>query len=160
MTDMPQLAMPPVTTPEAAPDGDAAILAAIASSATASAWDERVKPARMGAASSVPPRGYVCRRCGKEGHYIQNCDTNGDPQFDRKRKYVKGVPVEFVDTAVEGGRMVAQEAAFARKLWFLRDAAPMPDVSVFTAGAIMPPPRMPTKPIASRPRLEYFVAKQ
>lgn len=30
--------------------------------------------------------GYVCRRCGVEGHHIKNCPTNGDPAFDPQGK--------------------------------------------------------------------------
>ena len=25
---------------------------------------------------------YVCKRCKKSGHYIQNCPTNSDPEYD------------------------------------------------------------------------------
>ena len=28
--------------------------------------------------------GYVCRRCGKAGHFLPNCPTNGDPSYDKQ----------------------------------------------------------------------------
>jgi hypothetical protein len=33
----------------------------------------------------MPPPGYECKRCGKPGHYIKHCPTNGDPSYDRDR---------------------------------------------------------------------------
>ena len=32
----------------------------------------------------VPPAhiNYICKRCHKPGHYVQNCPTNSDPTFD------------------------------------------------------------------------------
>ncbi|KAF6842089.1 hypothetical protein CPLU01_00182 [Colletotrichum plurivorum] len=33
-------------------------------------------------AKGAPPPGYVCKRCGIPGHFIQDCDTNGNPIFD------------------------------------------------------------------------------
>jgi hypothetical protein len=27
--------------------------------------------------------GYVCRRCGKTGHELSACPTNGDPAYDK-----------------------------------------------------------------------------
>lgn len=29
-----------------------------------------------------PPPNYRCHRCGKPGHWIHHCPTNGDPNFD------------------------------------------------------------------------------
>ncbi len=34
----------------------------------------------------IPPPGYECKRCGKPGHYIKYCPTNGDPSYDRDAK--------------------------------------------------------------------------
>ncbi len=33
-----------------------------------------------------PGSGYVCRRCGSTEHYLENCPTNGDPNFDKARQ--------------------------------------------------------------------------
>lgn len=42
-------------------------------------------PAAGGAASSgFHGAGYVCRRCGKPGHFLPNCPTNGDPAYENK----------------------------------------------------------------------------
>nr|CCA26296.1 conserved hypothetical protein [Albugo laibachii Nc14] len=44
-----------------------------------------------------PPNNYVCYRCGIPGHYIQNCPTNGDPEFDQHRvKKKTGIPKSFM----------------------------------------------------------------
>lgn len=42
-----------------------------------------------------PPPGYECRRCGKSGHYIQNCPTNNDLNFE-KNKVVESAPLQKV----------------------------------------------------------------
>ncbi|GAP84895.1 putative nuclear protein [Rosellinia necatrix] len=36
-------------------------------------------------ASGLPPapKGYICKRCCKPGHWIQHCPTNLDPHYDR-----------------------------------------------------------------------------
>ncbi|CAN1246097.1 E3 ubiquitin ligase PARAQUAT TOLERANCE 3 [Linum grandiflorum] len=33
-----------------------------------------------------PPDYYVCHRCGIKGHFIQDCPTNGDPEFDHRKR--------------------------------------------------------------------------
>jgi len=41
----------------------------------------------------VPPPSYTCHRCGQPGHFIQNCPTNGDPEYDAPRmKLPVGIP--------------------------------------------------------------------
>lgn len=48
-------------------------------------------------AMNNPPPNYVCYRCGTPGHYIQNCPTNGDPEFDQHRvKKKTGIPKSFM----------------------------------------------------------------
>lgn len=45
----------------------------------------------------VPPSQYVCHRCGKSGHFIQDCPTNGDPNFNIKKvKRANGIPTSFL----------------------------------------------------------------
>ena len=48
----------------------------------------------------ILPPGYVCDRCGKEGHLIKNCPTNGDPKYDRKR-VDKGKPKTSVISSLK-----------------------------------------------------------
>jgi len=42
------------------------------------------QPARRPPTTAAPPPGYECKRCGKPGHYIKHCPTNGDPAYDRR----------------------------------------------------------------------------
>ncbi|EJW02101.1 hypothetical protein EDEG_03461 [Edhazardia aedis USNM 41457] len=40
---------------------------------------------------------YICFRCGKKGHFIQNCPTNVDSSFDNvKLRKPKGIPKAFL----------------------------------------------------------------
>ena len=34
-------------------------------------------------AGGMPPPHYTCHRCQGKGHYIDDCPTKGNPQFDR-----------------------------------------------------------------------------
>jgi hypothetical protein len=46
---------------------------------------------------SRPPNDYICRRCQKPGHFIQNCPTNGDATFDApKVKKATGIPLSML----------------------------------------------------------------
>ena len=52
---------------------------------------------RVMTAGGKPPPGYICHRCKKPGHFIQNCPTNGDQTFDFKRSYPPtGIPRSFL----------------------------------------------------------------
>ncbi len=47
--------------------------------------------------ATVPPLFYTCHRCNQKGHFIQNCPTNGDPDFDIKvYKNATGIPKRFL----------------------------------------------------------------
>lgn len=49
--------------------------------------------------TAPPPPYYVCFRCGQKGHYIANCPTNADPNFDKPRlKKSTGIPRAFLKT--------------------------------------------------------------
>ncbi|CDR43179.1 CYFA0S11e01134g1_1 [Cyberlindnera fabianii] len=47
----------------------------------------------------VPPPGYMCYRCGSKDHWIKNCPTNEDPNWDGKRvKRTTGIPKTYLQT--------------------------------------------------------------
>ncbi|CAO3627998.1 unnamed protein product [Cunninghamella blakesleeana] len=51
----------------------------------------------------VPPPNYVCYRCGQKGHYINQCPTNGDKDYDRhpRIKRTTGIPKSFLKVIEE-----------------------------------------------------------
>ncbi|KAK9240449.1 DWNN domain-containing protein [Lipomyces kononenkoae] len=54
---------------------------------------------RAPAPDHPPPPGYVCYRCGQKGHWIQNCPTNSDPNWEHRRmKRTTGIPKSFLKT--------------------------------------------------------------
>ncbi|TDL23587.1 DWNN-domain-containing protein [Rickenella mellea] len=67
------------------------------------------------------PPGYVCYRCGQKGHWIHDCPTNNDREFDHKPriKRTTGIPRSFlkaVDQPSEGlpgqGVMVTPDGGY------------------------------------------------
>lgn len=56
-----------------------------------------------------PPNGYVCHRCGEKGHWIQQCPTNDNPEFDNRPrvKRTTGIPKSFLKT-VDKATILAQ----------------------------------------------------
>ena len=59
-----------------------------------------------------PPQGYICYRCGEKGHWIQQCPTNDNPEFDNKPrvKRTTGIPKSFLKT-VDKATVLAQNGA-------------------------------------------------
>ncbi|KAI3402620.2 MPE1 [Candida oxycetoniae] len=46
-----------------------------------------------------PPPGYICYRCGKKDHWIKNCPTNNDPNFEGKKiMRTTGIPKSYLKT--------------------------------------------------------------
>lgn len=44
-----------------------------------------------------PPPNYICFRCGQKGHYIANCPTLADPNYNRpKIRKTTGIPKTFL----------------------------------------------------------------
>lgn len=57
-----------------------------------------------------PPPYYVCFRCGQKGHYINNCPTNNDPNFDKPRvKKSTGIPRSFLKTVASDNTASEQQ---------------------------------------------------
>lgn len=55
------------------------------------------KPVNRGGSGKIPPPGYICHRCRKPNHYIQDCPTNDDPRYSMKRvKRATGIPATFL----------------------------------------------------------------
>ncbi|XP_067087747.1 E3 ubiquitin-protein ligase RBBP6 [Osmerus mordax] len=61
--------------------------------------------------SGPPPPNYTCFRCGKNGHYIRNCPTNGDKSFEAPQRIKKstGIPRSFMmevdDPSIKGAML-------------------------------------------------------
>ena len=34
----------------------------------------------------IPPDGYICKRCQEKGHYVNDCPTNNDKDYDPNRQ--------------------------------------------------------------------------
>lgn len=47
-----------------------------------------------------PPIGYICFRCGQKGHWIYDCPTNEDRDFDNKPRFKRttGIPKSMLKT--------------------------------------------------------------
>ncbi|KAK9086850.1 hypothetical protein Syun_029244 [Stephania yunnanensis] len=81
---------------------------------------------RMSTRDRAPHAGYICRRCNIPGHFIWDCPTNGDPNYDiKKLKPPTGIPKSMLMTTSDGsyaltGGVVAalkpDEATFEREV--------------------------------------------
>ncbi|XP_057999872.1 E3 ubiquitin ligase PARAQUAT TOLERANCE 3-like [Hevea brasiliensis] len=66
-----------------------------------------------GLVKKIPPEGYVCHRCKVRGHFIQDCPTNGDPNYDCKRlRPPTGIPKSML-MPNRGGSYVFSSGATA-----------------------------------------------
>ncbi|KAF2308078.1 hypothetical protein GH714_034959 [Hevea brasiliensis] len=66
-----------------------------------------------GLVKKIPPEGYVCHRCKVRGHFIQDCPTNGDPNYDCKRlRPPTGIPKSML-MPNRGGSYVLSSGATA-----------------------------------------------
>eukprot|EP00011_Vannellida_sp_DIVA3-517-6-12_P007638 CAMPEP_0114628906 /NCGR_PEP_ID=MMETSP0168-20121206/13074_1 /TAXON_ID=95228 ORGANISM="Vannella sp., Strain DIVA3 517/6/12" /NCGR_SAMPLE_ID=MMETSP0168 /ASSEMBLY_ACC=CAM_ASM_000044 /LENGTH=412 /DNA_ID=CAMNT_0001840327 /DNA_START=118 /DNA_END=1352 /DNA_ORIENTATION=- len=69
--------------------------------------------------SRAPPPNYVCHRCGKPGHFISNCPTNGDPAYDKQKARAPiGIPKAFLKPVEDpeslgGGALLMPGGGFA-----------------------------------------------
>ncbi len=72
-------------------------------------------------ADGPPPPGYVCYRCGAKDHWIKNCPTNDDPNWEGKRvKRTTGIPKTFLKTVAnpaegdtdQGNYMITEDGQY------------------------------------------------
>jgi len=84
----------------------------------ASAESQQQQSTRYHPYSERPiPQGYVCYRCGQKGHWIQDCPTNKDRDWDGKPrlKRTTGIPRSFLkvvdspDASAGAGVMITPE---------------------------------------------------
>jgi hypothetical protein len=109
------------------------------------------RPTVPGGPVGIPPPGYECKRCGKPGHYIKYCPTNGDPTFDRDRDGRNPQGAETGGTVGKVSRShpldLEMRSPFnlqlhgvpANSKHFLKDIT-----GVDTTGMLVPPPTPPT----------------
>lgn len=92
-----------------------------------------------------PPPTYTCFRCGKPGHYIKNCPTNGDKNFEAVPRIKKstGIPRSFmveVDDPNMRGAMLTNTGKYA---------IPTIDAEAYAQGKKEKPPFLPEEPSSS-----------
>ncbi|XP_054848345.1 E3 ubiquitin-protein ligase RBBP6 [Eublepharis macularius] len=92
-----------------------------------------------------PPPTYTCFRCGKPGHYIKNCPTNGDKNFESIPRIKKstGIPRSFmmeVQDPTTKGAMLTNTGKYA---------IPTIDAEAYAIGKKEKPPFLPEDPSSS-----------
>ncbi|KAL9936418.1 hypothetical protein V8E36_004486 [Tilletia maclaganii] len=73
-------------------------------------------------AHKPPGPGYICYRCGQKGHWIQDCPTNDDREFDNRPrlKRTTGIPKSMLKTVeqppegalLSGGVMITPDGSY------------------------------------------------
>uniref|UniRef100_A0A674APH7 RBBP6 ligase n=1 Tax=Salmo trutta TaxID=8032 RepID=A0A674APH7_SALTR len=86
-----------------------------------------------------PPANYTCYRCGKNGHHIRNCPTNGEKGFEPPQRIKKstGIPRSFmkeVDDPSIKGAMLTNTGRYA---------VPTIDAEAYALGKKERPPFVP-----------------
>ncbi|CDO95413.1 unnamed protein product [Kluyveromyces dobzhanskii CBS 2104] len=76
-------------------------------------FQQRNTGAAPGQDQEPPPPGYTCYRCGGRGHWIKNCPTNNNPNFEGKRiKRTTGIPKKFLKSIeIDPSSMTPEEMA-------------------------------------------------
>jgi E3 ubiquitin-protein ligase RBBP6 len=102
-----------------------------------------------GRSDGAPPPGYVCKRCCSTGHWISNCPTNSDPDYERRKvRQPIGIPLARLQATDEGtlllpdgqsATLTAAEDILERELGFLRREKEGAAVEE-SALAVLPPP--------------------
>lgn len=89
---------------------------------------------------SILPKGYICYRCGQQGHHISDCPTNADPDFKRIRPAV-GVPSVLL-TKDKGGGLLLPDGTTgslqANEDAFLKETAGMPGSKLNSGAEVKP----------------------
>lgn len=77
---------------------------------------------QFGESEGPPPPGYMCYRCGARDHWIKNCPTNSDPNFEGKRiRRTTGIPKKFLKSVeIDPDNITAEEMA-QRKIMVTED---------------------------------------
>lgn len=69
-----------------------------------------------------PPPGYMCYRCGARDHWIKNCPTNNDPNFEGKRiRRTTGIPKKFLKSVEIDAENMSPEEMNQRKIMVTDD---------------------------------------
>ncbi|KAF1656991.1 E3 ubiquitin-protein ligase RBBP6, partial [Eudyptes chrysocome] len=92
-----------------------------------------------------PPPSYTCFRCRKPGHYIKNCPTKGDKNFESVRRIRKstGIPRSFmveVNDPNTKGAMLTSSGKYV---------IPIINAEAYTRGKKEKPPFLPEEPSSS-----------
>lgn len=92
-----------------------------------------------------PPPSYTCSRCGRPGHYIQNCPTKGGERFEPRPRIKRstGIPrrfmVEVKDPNVQGAKLTNTGTY----------AVPTIEAEAYAIGKKERPPFLPEEPSSS-----------
>lgn len=114
--------------------------------------------------SGPPPPGYVCFRCSVPGHWIAQCPTNADPNFDVIRmKNAYGIPQNRLEHVADGvlvaptgesSNLMAAEDEFSSMMGFLVDREKKNDTKDLGAPPELPAPGGAEAPVAALPAPE------
>ncbi|XP_054055274.1 E3 ubiquitin-protein ligase RBBP6-like [Rissa tridactyla] len=93
----------------------------------------------------TPPPSYICFRCGKPGHYIKNCPTNGDKNVEPVARIKKstGIPRSFMMEVKDPntkGAMLTKSGTYA---------IPIINAEAYASGKKEKPPFLPAEPSSS-----------
>lgn len=104
----------------------------------------------------LPPPSYTCFRCGKPGHYIRNCPTNGDKNSDSgpRIKRSTGIPTSFmmeVKDPTMKGAMLTNTGKYA---------IPIIDAEAYATGKKEKPPFLSEEPSPSSAEEEDLIPEE
>lgn len=92
------------------------------SSATPVFYKSQNNAQSSGENEGPPPPGYMCYRCGARDHWIKNCPTNSDPNFEGKRiRRTTGIPKKFLKSVEIDPNNITAEEMSQRKIMVTDD---------------------------------------